>query len=101
MGSKDHRLVRIPIPPKLTLADPAYNPAFDIPQYEWKTIGQFNREREVEWLKEHSRASALIVNQDGTPLYALYKSPGADHDEMVGHLFKTLRANMLNEWEED
>lgn len=92
-------LIKILIPPKLKLSDKAHNPAFDIPQYEYKTIASFRKERETEFLKSHQKASALIVNQNGTPLYALYVSPQAQHEEAVAHLFKTLRAQKYNDWE--
>lgn len=94
-------LMKIPIPPELTIADPAYNPAFDIPQYEWKTVSQWKSELTKDWHVKHAKADALIVNQNGTPLFALYKSPEADHNEMVHSLFRQLRANKFNEWEDE
>jgi hypothetical protein len=98
--SKD-RMIKVVVPPKLELSDPAYNPAFDVdvPQYEWKTIAQYKQEKEVErhkytieWYEKHRQADAVVVNQQGIPLYALYHAPEAHHEEAVAHLFKSLRA---------
>jgi hypothetical protein len=98
---KDNGLMQIPIPRKLTLDDGNFNPSYDMPHYEWKTFAEYKHERTNEWWKQHAHASAVVVNQDGVPLYALYKAPYADHEEMLSQLFKQTRANMLNEWEEE
>jgi hypothetical protein len=101
MSKADDKLIKILIPPELTLADKNYNPAYDIPQYEWKTVAQYKEEKRLEWLEQHRNASALVVNQEGTPLYALYTSPYGSNEEAVHQLFKHLRAIKLNEWEEE
>jgi len=98
--NNDKALIKVPIPPELTYEDRAYNPDLDMPQYEWKTVGQYKDERRMDWLKDHHKADVVVVNQEGTPLYALYTSPYGSHEEATYHLFKTLRANMLNEWED-
>lgn len=100
MNQSDDELIKIPIPPELTIANANYNPAYDaVTQYEWKTVGQYKDEKRKEWLKDHAKADVFVVNQDGTPLYALYTSPYGSHEESTHHLFKTLRAQKLNEWE--
>lgn len=97
--------IKVPIPPKLDIASPNYNPAFNIPQYEYRTVASFEAERESkitrEFLTKHKEADVLVCNQSGTPLYALYKTPFATHNESTEYLFKMIRANKLNEWEEE
>ncbi len=65
-------------------------------EYRWMTVGAYydqrNREASKEWYDKHKGASAIVVNQDGDALYALYVSPLGSHNESVDHLFKTLRA---------
>lgn len=109
-GNQVGKLIKVAIPPPLTFADPAYNPAFDVDtqQYKWITIAQYKQEQEVkkhkytiEWYEKHKQADAIVVNQDGVPLYALYQAPEAHHEEAVAQLFKHLRAIKLNEWEEE
>lgn len=102
MSKGDDELIKVPLPRELTLGDSNYNPAYvDSIQYEWKTVGQYKDDRRKEWLKHHSKADVQVVNQDGTPLYALYVSPYGEHEEATHHLFKYLRANKLNEWEDE
>lgn len=66
---------------------------------DWKIIAQYRHEKEAErhryekeWYEKHCQADVLVVNQNGVPLYAVYKHPAAGHEESVAHLFKTLRA---------
>ena len=93
-------LVKIPIPPKLELGGKEFpNPAYNVPTYEYKTVSSYKlwHEHVLEWYEKHKNASALVVNQDGQPLYALYAAPAADHAKMVDGVFKMLRAQRYSE----
>ena len=102
MEAKRQYIKRI-IPPKivLDLGKEIPNPAYDTPTYEMMTLAEYEGWQTREWYEQHKYATAIVVNQSGAPLYAMYKSPQADHDESTAHLFKTLRADRLNDWEHD
>lgn len=99
---KDQTQVKIAKPIPVDFSKKSLDPSEVTPvQYELKTIGRLTQERDLEyhreWLTKHDKADVTVVNQDGQPIYAVYKSPLADHVEMTDALFKILRSQRLNE----
>jgi len=67
-------------------------------QYYVKGIGNYEAyKNKKNWLNQHSMADVWVSTEDGTPLYALYKSPFASQEEMSFAFFKSLRAERYSD----